>query len=81
MCQSGGSAGKESACNAGDLGSILGFRRFPGEGNGQPTPLFLPGKYYGQRILVGYSPWGHKYTFIFQRGTHQRENSKPFRDN
>ena len=26
----------------------------------QPTPVFLPGKSYGQRNLVGYSPWGHK---------------------
>ena len=26
----------------------------------QPTPVFLPGKSYGQRSLVGYSPWGHK---------------------
>ena len=33
---SGGSAGKESACNAGDLGSILGLGRSPGEGNGSP---------------------------------------------
>jgi len=32
----GGSAGKESACNAGDLGSILGSGRSPGEGNGYP---------------------------------------------
>ena len=31
-----GSAGKESACNAGDLGSIPGLRRSPGEGNGYP---------------------------------------------
>ena len=30
----GGSGGKESACNAGDLGSIPGLRRSPGEGNG-----------------------------------------------
>ena len=30
----GGSAGKESACNAGDLGSIPGLGRSPGEGNG-----------------------------------------------
>ena len=22
--------------------------------------IFLPGKFYGQRSLVGYSPWGHK---------------------
>ena len=29
-----GSAGKESACNVGDLGSIPGWERFPGEGNG-----------------------------------------------
>ena len=30
----GGSAGKESACNAGDLGSIPGVGRSPGEGKG-----------------------------------------------
>ena len=27
---------KNSACNAGDLGSILGLERSPGEGNGYP---------------------------------------------
>ena len=32
----GGSAGKESACNAGDLDSIPGFGRTPGEGKGYP---------------------------------------------
>ena len=32
----GGSDGKESACNAGDLGSIPGLGRSPGEGNGNP---------------------------------------------
>ena len=26
----------------------------------QPTTLFLPGEFHGQRSLVGYSPWGHK---------------------
>ena len=30
----GGSAGKESTCNVGDLGSIPGLGRSPGEGNG-----------------------------------------------
>ena len=30
----GGSGGIESACNAGDLGSIPGIGRFPGEGKG-----------------------------------------------
>ena len=32
----GGSGSKESACNAGDLGSIPGLGRSPGEGNGYP---------------------------------------------
>ena len=32
----GGSDGKESACNAGDLGSISGSGRSPGEGNDNP---------------------------------------------
>ena len=31
-----GSAGKESACNTGDLGSIPGLEKAPGEGNGYP---------------------------------------------
>ena len=37
-----GSAGKESACNAGDLGLIPGSGRSPGEGNGwQPAPVLF----------------------------------------
>ena len=32
-CIPGGSDGKESACNAGDLGSIPGLGRSPGEGS------------------------------------------------
>ena len=32
----GGSDGKDSACNAGDPGSIPGLERSPGEGNGNP---------------------------------------------
>ena len=58
----GGSEGKASAlpCNAGDLGSIPGSGRSPGERKQHPTPVLWPGKLYGQRSLVGYSPWGHK---------------------
>ena len=56
----GGSDGKESACIAKDLGSIPGSGRSPGEGNGNPLQLFLPGESHGQRSLAGYSPWGHK---------------------
>ena len=56
----GGSDGKESACNEGDLGLILGSGRFCGEGNGLPTPIFLPDESQRQRNLAGYSPWGGK---------------------
>ena len=56
----GGSDGKASAYNVGDLGSIPGSGRSPGEGSGNPIPVFLPGKSHEQRSLVGYSPWGRK---------------------
>ena len=40
----GGSVGKESTCNAGDVGRIPGLGRSPGEGHGNPVlPGFLPG--------------------------------------
>ena len=40
------SVGKESACNAGDWGSIPGWGRSPGEGNSNPF-----------HILAGEIPW------------------------
>ena len=43
-----------------DAGSIPGLGRSPGEGNGKPTPVVLPGESYGQRSLVGYGPQGPK---------------------
>ena len=56
----GGSDGKASAYNVGDLGSIPGSGRSPGGRKWQPTPVFLPGKSHGWRSLVGCSPWGRK---------------------
>ena len=49
-----GSAGKESACNVGDLGSIPGLGRLPGEGRDYPL------QYSGLENSMDYSPWGHK---------------------
>ena len=49
----GGSAGKESACNAGDLGSILGLGRSPGEVKGYPL------QYSGLENSMD-CPWGRK---------------------
>jgi len=51
---------KESACNVGDLGFDFWFRKIPWRRKWQPTPVFLPGEFHGQRSLTGYSPWGHK---------------------
>ena len=62
----GDSDGKVSVCNAGDLGSIPGSGRSPGEGSGN-TPVLLPGKSRGQRSLVGYSPWGRKESDTIER--------------
>ena len=56
----GGSEGKESACNAGDVGSILGLGRSPGGGHGNPLQYSCLENPHGQRRLAGYSPWGHK---------------------
>ena len=44
----------------GDSGSIPGSGRSPWSRKWQPTPVLLPGESYGQEILVGYIPRGHK---------------------
>ena len=48
----GGSAGKESACNTGDLGLIPGLGRSPGEGNSYPL------QYSGLENSVHYTVHG-----------------------
>ena len=58
-----GSVGKEStyqAGEAGDVGLVPEWRRYPAGGNGDPLSVFLPEKSHGRRSLVGYSPKGHK---------------------
>ena len=45
----GGSDGKESVYNEGDLGSISGWERFPWRRQWQLTPGFLPGEFHGQK--------------------------------
>ena len=52
----GGSVGQDSAWNAGDLGSIPGLGRFPGEGNGYPLQYFDLENFMAEE-LTGYSPW------------------------
>ena len=52
----GGSGGKESARNVGDPNLIPGLGRSPEEGNGNPLPVFLPGRFHVWRSLAGYNP-------------------------
>ena len=52
-----GSMIKNPPANAEDTGDVCstpGSGRSPGVGDG--NPVFLPGKFHGQRSLVGYSP-------------------------
>ena len=56
----GGSYDRESACNVGDLGSILGLGRSPGGRYGNPVQYSWQENPYRQRSLVGCSPWGHR---------------------
>ena len=59
---------KNPPANAGDTGSIPGSGRFPWRRKWQPTPVFLLGKFHGQRSLEGYKElqrvghdWAHTY--------------------
>ena len=56
----GGSDGKKSTCNVGNLGSIPGWGRSPGGGHGNPLQYSCLENRHEQRNLVGYSPWGRK---------------------
>ena len=51
----GGSAGKELTCQYRRCEFDPWVRKVPWSGEGQPAPVFLPGKFHGQR-----SPWGCK---------------------
>ena len=54
-----GTSGKNLSSNAGDLrdmGSIPRLGKIPWRRAWQPTPVFLPGEFHGQRSLAGYSP-------------------------
>jgi len=51
---------KNPPANAGDISSMPGSRRSPGEENGSPLQYSCLGQSHGQRSLAGYNPWGHK---------------------
>ena len=71
---SGSSVVKNLLANVGDLGSISGSGRSPGEGNGNPPPsASLPGDSHGQRSLEGYTLWGPKELDLVTEHRHRGE--------
>ena len=53
-------SGKESICQCRNPGFDPWVRKVSSRRKWQPTPVFWPGEFHGQRRLVGYSPLGHK---------------------
>ena len=45
----------------------LWVRKIPWRRKRQPTPLFSPGEFHGQRSLAGYSPWSRKESDTIER--------------
>ena len=56
----GGSDGKSVCLQCGRPRFHPWAGKIPWRRKWQPTPVLLPGKFHGQRSVVGYSPWGHK---------------------
>ena len=63
----GGATAKEPACQV-RRQKRLGFDSWVGKiiwrRAWQPIPVFLPGESHGQWSLMGYSPWGHKESYM-----------------
>ena len=68
-----GSVIKNPAIHAGDMGSIPGLGRYPGDEHGN---IFLPGKSHWQMRLVGCTPWGSNRVRHYL-ATKNNKNNKP----
>ena len=64
---------KKSAYSGGDLGSIYGSGRSPGEGSGYHSSILA----WRQRSLAGYSPWCHKESDTTKQLTHHDMEDSP----
>ena len=58
--------------DARDTDLIPGLERFPQRRAWQPTAVFLPGEFHGQRSLIGYSLWGHTESVMSEATSHAR---------
>ena len=75
----GGLDGKDSACNAADLGSIPGSRRFPGEGHGNPLQYSCLGNSMYRGAWRATSPQGCKESDTTERLTPYTARKKSMR--
>ena len=69
----GGTSDKELTCQCRRhkrLGFSLWVGKMPWRRAWQPTQVFLPRESHGQRSLVGYSPWGHKWLDTTEATSH-----------
>ena len=64
----GGSDGKETACNQ-ETQVHLWVGKIPWRRQWLPTPVFLPGEFYGQKSLASYSSWSCKELGMTERLT------------
>ena len=60
------------------LGFDPWFRKIPWRKKWQPTPVFLPGKFCGQRSLVGYGSWGCKELDMTERTQHTLSKQRQY---
>ena len=63
-------SGKEPACQYRRSGFDPWVEKIPWRRKWKPTPVFLPGKFHGQKSLAGYSPWGHKESDMNEAAEH-----------
>ena len=69
---------KESACSAGDSGSILGWEDLLEEDMATHYSILAWRTPCGQRSPVGYSPWGHKKSDTTEQTKHNMDLVKNF---
>ena len=82
LCSEGfssGSAGKDSPCQCRQCkrhGFDTWVGKIPWRRKWQPTPVFLPGKFHGQRSLAVYSPWGRRVEHNWAHRPAQNQNHR-----
>ena len=69
---------KNLPANVRDLGSVPGWGRSPGGGNGNPLQYACLESPHGQRSLVGYSPWGGRESDTSEHTLTQRRKCQDF---